>query len=57
VHIGLEPFLGVLMRGRAFDDYAYLAPARNAMFDQLVWWARALANARGATSVLSSITD
>jgi NAD(P)H-dependent FMN reductase len=57
VHIGLEPFLGVLMQGKALDDYAYLSPARNAMFDQLVWWARALANARAATSVLSSIAD
>jgi hypothetical protein len=28
-----EPFLGVLMQGRAFDDYAYLAPDRNALFD------------------------
>jgi len=42
VHIGLEPFLGVLMDGKALDDYPFLVQSRTAMFDQLVWWARTL---------------
>ncbi|MGO4261173.1 NADPH-dependent FMN reductase [Lysobacter sp. TAB13] len=46
VHIGLEPFLGILQQGRAPDDYAYLTQAREAMFDQLLWWAEALKAAR-----------
>ena len=63
VHIGLEPFLGVLMQGKALDDYPYLPPARTAMFEQLVWYARALATARAltaeraATTILASIAD
>ena len=63
VHIGLEPFLGVLMQGKTLDDYPYLALSRSAMFDQLVWWARALAKARALsveradTGILASITE
>lgn len=63
VHIGLEPFLGVLTQGKALEDYPYLVPARTAMFEQLVWYARALATARArsaeraAMSVLASIAD
>jgi NAD(P)H-dependent FMN reductase len=48
VHIGLEPFLGVLSQGKSLDDYPYLIDARTVMFNQLVWWARALAPARAA---------
>jgi NAD(P)H-dependent FMN reductase len=57
VHIGLEPFLGVLTQGKALDDYSYLVSARTAMFDQLVWWTRALATARAANGVVESIAD
>jgi NAD(P)H-dependent FMN reductase len=57
VHIGLEPFLGVLTQGKALDDYPFLVSARTAMFDQLVWWARALETARTASSVIESIVD
>ncbi len=46
VHIGMEPFLGVLQQGRSLDDYPYLETSRTAMLDQLVWWARALKRAR-----------
>jgi NAD(P)H-dependent FMN reductase len=56
VHIGLEPFLGVLTQGRALDDYPYLVKTRTSMFDQLVWWARALATARAVTA-LAAIAD
>lgn len=63
VHIGLEPFLGIVTQGKGLDDYPYLAPSRTAMFDQLVWWARALRTARALraeaadTSVLASIAE
>jgi NAD(P)H-dependent FMN reductase len=57
VHIGLEPFLGILTQGRALDDYPFLVSARAAMFDQLVWWARALGAARTTAAVAESIAD
>jgi NAD(P)H-dependent FMN reductase len=46
VTIGMEPFLGVLQQGKSLDDYVYLARAREALFDNLVWWASALKDAR-----------
>jgi NAD(P)H-dependent FMN reductase len=55
VHIGLEPSLGVMMQGKALDDYPYLAESRTAMFDQLVWWGRALKRARETTALASAI--
>lgn len=54
VHIGLEPFLGVLMQGKSLDDYPFLVTSRTAMLDQLVWWARALLNARASTAVVAT---
>ena len=48
VHIGLEPFLGVVRDGKKLDSYDYLNQARTAMFDQLVWWGNALKAARAA---------
>ena len=48
VHIGFEAFVGVLSQGKSLDDYPYLIDARTLMFNQLVWWARALAPARAA---------
>lgn len=55
VHIGVEPYLGVLMEGKSFDDYPFVVQARTAMLDQLVWWARALRTARAERDVLSSL--
>jgi NAD(P)H-dependent FMN reductase len=55
VHIGLEPSLGVMMHGKALDDYSYLAESRTAMFDQLVWWGNALKAAREATALAAAI--
>jgi NAD(P)H-dependent FMN reductase len=55
VHIGLEPSLGVMMHGKALDDYPYLAESRTAMFDQLVWWGNALKAAREATALAAAI--
>jgi NAD(P)H-dependent FMN reductase len=57
VHIGLEPYLGILRQGKALDDYPFLLTARTALFDQLVWWARALETARTASGVLASVTE
>jgi NAD(P)H-dependent FMN reductase len=48
VNIAMEPYLGVVQRGKALDDYDYLVSARTAMFDDLAWWARALRSARDA---------
>lgn len=49
VHIGLEPFLGVVRDGKKLADYEYLNQSRTALFDQLAWWVNALKAAR-ATS-------
>jgi NAD(P)H-dependent FMN reductase len=54
VHIGLEAFLGVLSQGKSLDDYPYLIDARTLMFNQLLWWARALAPARAAHTLATS---
>lgn len=50
VNIAMEPLLGVLQQGKSLDDYPYLAQARTAMFDNLVWWAHALKPARMAAA-------
>jgi NAD(P)H-dependent FMN reductase len=57
VHIGLEPYLGVLMHGKALDDYPFLVQSRTAMFDQLVWWASALTAAREATALTAAAAE
>jgi NAD(P)H-dependent FMN reductase len=49
VNISMEPFLGILQNGRSLNDYQYLVQSREAMFDQLVWWAEALKAARQRT--------
>ncbi|HEY6641845.1 NAD(P)H-dependent oxidoreductase [Povalibacter sp.] len=46
VNIGIEPFLGVLTRGKSLDDYEFLVSSRTALYDHLVWWANALRAAR-----------
>ncbi|WP_213982100.1 NAD(P)H-dependent oxidoreductase [Sphingomonas sp. dw_22] len=48
VNIAMEPFLGILQQGKTLDDYDYLVAARNTLFDELAWWARALKAAREA---------
>jgi NAD(P)H-dependent FMN reductase len=55
VHIGLEPFIGVLMQGKSLDDYPFLEKSRTAMLDRLVWWANALKTARAASAETDSI--
>jgi NAD(P)H-dependent FMN reductase len=48
VHIGFDAFLRVVSHEKSLDDYPYLIDARTLMFNQLVWWARALAPAHAA---------
>src|SRR5258706_11085797 len=45
-HIGMEPFIELLFQGKKLDDYDHLIKARTAMFDELIWGARALPAAR-----------
>jgi len=42
VNIAMEPYLGVIQQGKTLDDYPYLVNARTAVFDNLVWWDKAL---------------
>jgi NAD(P)H-dependent FMN reductase len=46
VHINMEPFIGVMREGKTLDNYEYLVNSREAMFTQLLWWAKALKAAR-----------
>jgi NAD(P)H-dependent FMN reductase len=46
VNITMEPFLGVLNEGKSLDDYPHLVRARDALFDDLLWWGTALRDAR-----------
>jgi NAD(P)H-dependent FMN reductase len=46
VNIGMEPFIGMLMHGKAMDDFDHLGQSRTALFDNLVWWGEALKVAR-----------
>jgi len=48
VNIGMEPFMGVLQHGKSLDEFPYLVEARDAQFDELAWWGRALRDARQA---------
>ncbi len=34
--------------GKSLDDYPYLTQSRDALFDNLVWWGRALKDARAS---------
>src|SRR5258708_8984395 len=54
VNIAMEPFLGILQKGRTLNDYEYLVQGREAMFDHLVWWGEALKVARQRTGAASA---
>ena len=55
VNIAMEPFLGILQKGRSLNDYDYLVQSRDAMFDHLVWWGEALKAARQRTATGSGL--
>jgi NAD(P)H-dependent FMN reductase len=42
VHVGMEPFLGLLQQGKDFADYPYLAPTVDRMLEELSWYAHTL---------------
>ena len=42
VHIGMEPFLGVLREGKELSDFDYLNESAEATLDELAWWTRTL---------------
>jgi hypothetical protein len=46
----MEPFVGILMQGKTKNDYEFLMKGRTALFDNLVWWAKALKAAREKTT-------
>jgi NAD(P)H-dependent FMN reductase len=46
VNITMEPFLGILQHGKSLNDYPHLVRAREALFEDLVWWGHALKAAR-----------
>ncbi|MGV3652240.1 MAG: NADPH-dependent FMN reductase [Devosia sp.] len=48
IHIGMEPFLGLLRDGKDFADYDYLVQSARDTLDELVWWARTLRAGREA---------
>ena len=48
VHIGMEPLLGMLQKGKDFADYDYLAPTVTVMLDELSWWTATLKQGREA---------
>ncbi len=46
VHLSREQFIGILLDGKTFADFAPLAQAGDAMLSELLWWAEALRAAR-----------
>ncbi len=46
VHIGGSDFAGLLMHGKAFEEFPHLAQSANVMLDELAWWVKALKTAR-----------
>jgi NAD(P)H-dependent FMN reductase len=50
VNITMEPFMGVLQQGKALNDFPHLVRAREALFENLVWWGKALKLAREGTA-------
>jgi NAD(P)H-dependent FMN reductase len=47
VHLSREQFIGILLDGKTFDDFAPLGQAGEAMLTELIWWAEALRAGRG----------
>ncbi|MCR6671939.1 NADPH-dependent FMN reductase [Devosia ginsengisoli] len=51
VHINMEPFKGMLMEGKDFADYPYLAPTVDTMLEELAWYAQTLKAGRDAAEL------
>lgn len=46
VHVGMEPFLGMLQDGKDFSDYDHLGQTAVTMLDELIWWTKVLKTGR-----------
>lgn len=46
VHIGMNEMLGIMREGKTMADYPYLVDTARTMLDELVWWTKALKQAR-----------
>lgn len=51
VHIGIEPYLGVLQQGKSFNDYEFLTQSAQTMLDDLSWWASTLKAGRSSSAL------
>ena len=51
VHIGITEMLGIMREGKTMADYPYLDDTAEKMLDELIWWTRALKNARQSTDL------
>lgn len=51
VHVGMEPFIGMMQQGKDFSDYDHLGAAATVMLDELAWWTRTLKSGREAAEV------
>jgi NAD(P)H-dependent FMN reductase len=54
VNIAMDAYLGVVQQGKSLDDFPHLVQARTAMFDNLVWWGRALKTAREPVAAVAA---
>lgn len=50
VHLGAAEMIGVMMQGKTFDDFPYLANYVKALLDEVTWWAKLLKNARNGAA-------
>lgn len=48
VNIAMDAFLGILQQGKILDDYPHIVQSRDLVFDEIVWWGKALKTARQA---------
>ncbi len=55
VHIGMEPYLGVVKEGKSFNDYPFLVGTAKTMLDELSWYAKTLKAGRDATAAEVSV--
>lgn len=46
VHLGMAEMMGLMMQGKTFDDFPYLAKYADTLVDEVTWWAKLLKKAR-----------
>ncbi|HEY9012490.1 MAG TPA: NADPH-dependent FMN reductase [Devosia sp.] len=54
VHVGMEPFLGMLQQGKDFADYEHLGQSAATMLDELAWWTKVLRSGRSVADMLEN---